>query len=94
MALALRHLQSSGSSPEKSLAAKWVSSGVRVNAIAPAYVRTEIANAEYDEYRHYWRDELPMQRYATSEEIAHIALLLASGAGSLITGSVFVVDGG
>jgi NAD(P)-dependent dehydrogenase (short-subunit alcohol dehydrogenase family) len=78
----------------KSLAAEWASKGVRVNAIAPGYVKTEIANAEYDDYRHYWRDEVPMQRYATPDEIAPIALLLASDAGSFITGSVFVVDGG
>ena len=78
----------------KSLAAEWASKGVRVNAIAPGYVKTEIANTEYDDYRHYWRDEVPMQRYATPDEIAPIALLLASDAGSFITGSVFVVDGG
>ena len=35
-----------------------------------------------------------MQRYATPDEIASLALLLASDAGSFITGSVFVVDGG
>jgi len=78
----------------KSLAAEWATKGVRVNAIAPGYVKTEIANTEYDDYRHYWRDEVPMQRYATPDEIAPLALLLASDAGSFITGSVFVVDGG
>jgi NAD(P)-dependent dehydrogenase (short-subunit alcohol dehydrogenase family) len=78
----------------RSLAAEWASKGVRVNAIAPGYVKTEIANTEYQDYRHYWRDEVPMQRYASPDEIAPIALLLASDAGSFITGSVFVVDGG
>ena len=78
----------------KSLAAEWANEGVRVNAIAPGYVKTEIANTEYEDYRHYWRDEVPMQRYASPDEIAPIALLLASDAGSFITGSVFVVDGG
>ena len=78
----------------KSLAAEWATKGVRVNAIAPGYVKTEIANTEYEDYRRYWRDEVPMQRYATPEEIAPTALLLASDAGSFITGSVFVVDGG
>ena len=78
----------------KSLAAEWASKGVRVNAIAPGYVKTEIAKTEYDDYRHYWRDEVPLQRYATPDEIAPIALLLASDAGSFITGSIFVVDGG
>lgn len=78
----------------KSLAAEWAGMGVRVNAIAPGYVKTEIASTEYDDYGHYWRDEVPMQRYATPDEIAPIALLLASDAGSFITGSIFVVDGG
>lgn len=78
----------------RSLAAEWAPKGIRVNAIAPGYVKTEIASSEYEEYRHYWRDEVPMQRYATADEIAPAALLLASDAGSFITGSVFVVDGG
>ena len=78
----------------KSLAAEWATQGVRVNAIAPGYVKTEIASSEYEDYRHYWRDEVPMRRYATADEIAPTALLLASDAGSFITGSVFVVDGG
>ena len=78
----------------RSLAAEWATSGVRVNAIAPGYVKTEIASSEYEDYRHYWRDEVPMQRYATPEEIAPIALLLASDASTFVTGSVFVVDGG
>jgi NAD(P)-dependent dehydrogenase (short-subunit alcohol dehydrogenase family) len=78
----------------KSLAAEWAAKGVRVNAIAPGYVKTEIASTEYEDYRHYWRDEVPMQRYAAPDEIAPTALLLASAAGSFITGSVFVVDGG
>ena len=64
------------------------------NAIAPGYVKTEIASTEYEDYAHYWRDEVPEQRYATPEEIAPIALLLASDASTFVTGSVFVVDGG
>ena len=77
-----------------SLAAEWASNGIRVNAIAPGYVKTEIANTEYEDYAHYWRDEVPMRRYATPEEFAPIALLLVSDASSFVTGSVFVVDGG
>lgn len=78
----------------KSLAAEWATKGVRVNAIAPGYVRTEIASTEYEDYRHYWKDEVPMQRYGSVDEVAPIALLLASDASSFVTGSVYVVDGG
>jgi NAD(P)-dependent dehydrogenase (short-subunit alcohol dehydrogenase family) len=78
----------------RSLAAEWATKGVRVNAIAPGYVKTGIASTEYEDYRHYWRDEVPMQRYGSADEIAPIALLLASDASSFVTGSVYVVDGG
>jgi NAD(P)-dependent dehydrogenase (short-subunit alcohol dehydrogenase family) len=67
---------------------------VRVNAIAPGYVKTEIADIDKPEYRHYWVDEVPMQRYAMPAEIAPTAVYLASDASSFVTGSVVVVDGG
>jgi NAD(P)-dependent dehydrogenase (short-subunit alcohol dehydrogenase family) len=78
----------------KSLAAEWAQAGVRVNAIAPGYVKTEIASVEYEEYAHYWRDEVPMQRYGSTDEISPTALYLASDASSFMTGSVIVIDGG
>ncbi len=93
MALALWHFKGRAS-PDKISRCRPGDQGARVNAIAPGYVKTEIANAEYEDYCHYWRDEVPMRRYATPDEIAPTALLLASDAGSFITGSVFVVDGG
>jgi NAD(P)-dependent dehydrogenase (short-subunit alcohol dehydrogenase family) len=78
----------------RSLAAEWATAGVRVNAIAPGYVKTEIADIDQPQYRHYWVDEVPMKRYARPEEIAPAALYLASDASSFVTGSVLVVDGG
>lgn len=78
----------------RSLAAEWAAKGVRVNAIAPGYVQTEIASTEYEDYRHYWRDEVPMQRYGSVDEIAPTALYLATEASSFMTGSVIVIDGG
>ena len=78
----------------RSLAAEWSRYGVRVNAIAPGYVKTEIASTEYKEYRHYWKDEVPMQRYGSPDEIAPAALYLASDASSFMTGEVMVIDGG
>lgn len=78
----------------KSLAAEWAPLGVRVNALAPGYVKTEIADIDLPEYRHYWVDEVPMQRYASVDEIAPAALYLASDASTFTTGTVLVVDGG
>ncbi|MBB1510624.1 SDR family NAD(P)-dependent oxidoreductase [Tessaracoccus sp. MC1756] len=78
----------------RSLAAEWAQHKVRVNALAPGYVKTEIADIDKPEYRHYWIDEVPMQRYASTEEIAPAALYLASDASTFTTGSVMVVDGG
>jgi len=77
-----------------SLAAEWAPKGIRVNAIAPGYVKTEIADIDLPEYRHYWVDEVPVQRYAAPEEISPAALYLASDASTFTTGSVMVVDGG
>ncbi|MDT4891544.1 MAG: hypothetical protein QOE97_579 [Pseudonocardiales bacterium] len=78
----------------KSLAAEWATRGVRVNAIAPGYVKTGIADIDLPEYRHYWVDEVPMQRYAAPSEIAPTAVYLASAASSFMTGTVLVIDGG
>ncbi|WP_127503014.1 SDR family NAD(P)-dependent oxidoreductase [Actinoplanes solisilvae] len=78
----------------KSLAAEWAPQGVRVNAIAPGYTKTEISDIDDPKWRHYWIDEVPMQRYAQASEIAPSALYLAADASSFVTGSVLVVDGG
>jgi len=70
--------------------------GVRVNAIAPGLIETALS--EY-----YWKDEArraqiiakqPLQRLGKPQDVAELALLLASDRGSYITGQTFVVDGG
>ncbi|MEW1859919.1 MULTISPECIES: glucose 1-dehydrogenase [unclassified Streptomyces] len=78
----------------RSLAAEWAPRSVRVNAIAPGYTKTEISDIDLPEYKHYWIDEVPMQRYAQAVEIAPAALYLASPASSFVTGEVLVIDGG
>jgi NAD(P)-dependent dehydrogenase (short-subunit alcohol dehydrogenase family) len=78
----------------RSLAAEWAPKSVRVNAIAPGYTKTEISDIDLPKYKHYWIDEVPMQRYAQASEIAPAALYLASPASSFVTGEILVIDGG
>jgi NAD(P)-dependent dehydrogenase (short-subunit alcohol dehydrogenase family) len=78
----------------KSLAAEWAGSGIRVNAVAPGYVKTEMAPVDRPDLRRYWIEDAPQQRYAMPEEIAPTVVFLASDAASFMTGSVLVIDGG
>jgi NAD(P)-dependent dehydrogenase (short-subunit alcohol dehydrogenase family) len=78
----------------KSLAAEWATYGVRVNAIAPGYVKTEMAAVDEPRFRRQWLEDAPMQRYATPEEIAPSVVYLTGDAASFTTGSVLVADGG
>jgi NAD(P)-dependent dehydrogenase (short-subunit alcohol dehydrogenase family) len=77
----------------KSLAAEWAGSGIRVNAIAPGYVKTEMAPVDRPEFRR-WMDDTPQRRYALPEEIAPSVVFLASPASAFMTGAVLVIDGG
>jgi NAD(P)-dependent dehydrogenase (short-subunit alcohol dehydrogenase family) len=80
----------------RSLAAEWASRGIRVNAIAPAFVRTRLteklradaATAAAIEAR------TPMGRFVEPDELAGGILYLASRASSMVTGHVLAIDGG
>jgi NAD(P)-dependent dehydrogenase (short-subunit alcohol dehydrogenase family) len=78
----------------KSLAVEWAPYGIRVNAVAPGYVKTEMAPVDKPEFKRYWVEDAPQQRFALPEEIAPSVVFLASDAASFITGSVLVADGG
>ena len=67
---------------------------MRVNALAPGYVKTEMAPVDDPRFRPRWIEDAPMQRAASPEEIAPSVVYLASDASSFMTGSVLVVDGG
>jgi len=78
----------------KSLAAEWAPYGVRVNALAPGYIKTEMAPVDEPRFRQHWIEDAPMRRYAMPAELGPSVVFLASDASSFMTGSVLVVDGG
>ena len=67
---------------------------VRVNAIAPGLVKTDMARALWEPNEAAIARSLPMARLGTPEDIAGCALYLASDLASWVTGQTFVVDGG
>ena len=78
----------------KSLAAEWAPHGVRVNALAPGYTKTDMAPVDQPEFRARWIDDAPMQRYAMPDEYGPALVFLASDASSFMTGATLVMDGG
>jgi NAD(P)-dependent dehydrogenase (short-subunit alcohol dehydrogenase family) len=78
----------------KSLAAEWAPFGVRVNALAPGYTKTEMAAVDRPEFRARWIEDAPMQRYAMPDELGPALVFLASDASSFMTGATLVMDGG
>lgn len=80
----------------RSLACEWAPYGIRVNAIAPGYMATPMAQPFFDdpEYGGRWMQAIPMGRPGQPEELAGAAIYLASEASSYVTGAVLVVDGG
>ena len=77
----------------KSLA-KELSPGVRVNAICPGLVKTDMARALWEQNEASISKMVPLHRLGEPEDIANAALFLASDASSWITGTTTVVDGG
>jgi NAD(P)-dependent dehydrogenase (short-subunit alcohol dehydrogenase family) len=80
----------------RNLAVEYGPSNVRVNCIAPGLIRTDFARALWENPEALKAREAatPMRRIGEPDEIAGAALLLASRAGSFITGQTLVVDGG
>lgn len=80
----------------RALADKWAPLGIRVNMLAPGFVRTEMTERLREDERHEKRllATVPMRRWAEPAEIAGAALFLASDLASYITGISLPIDGG
>ena len=69
--------------------------GVRVNCVAPGPVRTKLAAAVHtQDIINAYHDAIPLNRYGTEEEIAHVIVFLCSPEASYVTGQVVAADGG
>jgi len=78
----------------KALSKEVVRRGIRVNAIAPGFIETDMTAALSEAQRKHFVDRIGMLRMGAATEVAKVAVFLASDAASYVTGQVLAVDGG
>jgi len=78
----------------RSLARELGSRSITANVVAPGFVETEMTAVLPDDKKAEYRAQIPMQRYATVEEVAGVVRWLASDDAGYVTGAVIPVDGG
>ena len=78
----------------KSIAQELGSRGIRANAIAPGFIITDMTAALPENVREEWCKKIPLRRGGTPEDVANIALFLASDLSAYVSGQVIQVDGG
>ncbi len=79
----------------KIMAVELAANGIRTNAIAPGPIETPLATGAHSSAaRDAWLNELPIRRYGTPQEVAKVALFLASDDSSYVSGHILSVDGG
>jgi NAD(P)-dependent dehydrogenase (short-subunit alcohol dehydrogenase family) len=80
----------------RTLALEWASSKVRVNAVAPGWVETDmnVIARQNPEFYNSALNSIPLGRWGQADDVANAALFLCSPAASFITGATLVIDGG
>jgi 3-oxoacyl-[acyl-carrier protein] reductase len=78
----------------KSVAKELASRGITVNAIAPGFIKTRMTEALTDSQKQTLLDRIPLNRLGEPQDVANVAMFLASEWASYITGQVITVDGG
>ena len=78
----------------KSMAKELGSRGVRVNAIAPGFIKTEMTGALNEEVVAKWEESIPLKRGGETDDVANACIFLASDMSTYITGQVLSVCGG
>ncbi len=80
----------------RDLAAEWGQYGIRVNAIAPGWIRTPMTNAlQHDPIRSAKvLERIPLRRWGEADDVAGVVTFLASDAAAYVTGCTIPIDGG
>ncbi len=78
----------------KSVAQEIGARNIRVNAIAPGFIETEMTGQLSEEVKKEWAEKIPLKRAGKPEDVANMAVFLASEMSAYVTGQVFTVCGG
>jgi 3-oxoacyl-[acyl-carrier protein] reductase len=78
----------------KSLAHEFGSRNIRVNAVAPGFIETEMTAALPEALKNQYLERIPLRRFGSADEVAKVVSFLASDASAYVTGQVLAVDGG
>jgi len=78
----------------KSLALEFGTRNIRVNAVAPGFIETDMTATLPEALVQQYQERIPLRRFGSADEVASVVSFLASGAAAYITGQVIAVDGG
>lgn len=78
----------------KSLARELASRNIRVNAVAPGFIQTDMTNVLSENIKENINNQIPLKRMGTAKEVANVIYFLGTEESSYITGQVINIDGG